>query len=468
MIAAFAAAAVIITNANVVTVDAKHPHARCVAIEGERIVKIGDKDGDCGKSTLDARGATLVPGFNDAHVHFGYNLTVARAAHIPKLPKADWLDAVRAAAARRPFGAWCVVISDQLPDGVAHGRDLDFIDKPVMVVTRQGALLNTMGRLRAKLDGAVHHGFVPGRYVAAALDMLTWVQRGPHILDAALRLEQLARQNGLTSLQIIVDEMPKLFEYLREKDQLTSRVRFVPLAYRFDTILYEPTWKGPAPEWVRVDGIKYFHEDDAQLSRGELKEIVEFAVRKKIRVVMHVLGRYSLRKLLDAVEAGTHGDPNLSHLFRIDHANEVTPEDARRIARLNMVVCSNPTLIADQWKSPTQGPLKTLLSAGVRLCFGSDWIGEGWPRPLSPLENMALAITHAGYGEAERISGAQALEAATLGAAWGEGMEKQKGSIEAGKLADLVLLSGDPTTQDPRSLHVLWTMVGGRVVWRAQ
>ena len=59
MIAALAAAAVVITNANVVTVDAGRPHARCVAIEGERIVKVGATDGDCGRSTMDARGATL-------------------------------------------------------------------------------------------------------------------------------------------------------------------------------------------------------------------------------------------------------------------------------------------------------------------------------------------------------------------------------------------------------------------------
>jgi predicted amidohydrolase YtcJ len=467
VIAALAAAAVVITNANVVTVDAKHPHARCVAIQGERITKVGDRDGDCGKSTIDARGATLVPGFNDAHVHFGLNLTLAKATKIPKLPKAEWLDAVRAAAARRPYGAWCIVQTDQLPDGVAHARDLDFIGKPVMVVTRQGALLNTSGKLRAKLDGAVQHGFVPGRYVAAALDMLTWVQRAPHIVDAALRLELLARENGITSLQIITDEMPKLFEYLREKNELTSRVRFVPLAYRFDTILYEPKWKGPAPLWVRVDGIKYFHEDGAQLSRLELKQIVEFAVQKKLHVVMHVLGRYSLRKLLDAIEAGTKADPAAARLFRVDHADDVPPEDARRIAKLGMVVCANPTLIAD-WKSPHLGPLRTLLDSGVRLCLGSDWIGEGYPRSIAPLENLALAVTHAGYGDTERITGAQALEAATLGSAFGEGMEAEKGSIEIGKLADLVLLSGDPTATDPRSLRVLWTMVGGRVVWRAQ
>src|SRR5262249_42183273 len=138
------------------------------------------------------------------------------------------------------------------------------------------------------------------------------------------------------------------------------RVRFVPLAYRFDTILYQPTWKGPAPLWVRVDGIKYFHEDSAQLSRGELREIVTFAVQKQIRVVMHVLGRYSLRKLLDSIEEGTRSNPAAAHLFRIDHADDVPPEDAKRIVKLGIVVCANPTLIAELWRSPHLGPLHSL------------------------------------------------------------------------------------------------------------
>src|SRR5215831_12157859 len=152
---AAAAAAVVISHANVVTVDARAARARCVAIEGARIVKVGAKDGDCdraGATVIDARGATLVPGFNDAHVHFGLSTTVGHAADIPVLPRERWRDAVRAAAARHPSGDWVVVRSNELPDGVARAEDLDFITHPVVVVTRHGALFNSRGKAAARLD----------------------------------------------------------------------------------------------------------------------------------------------------------------------------------------------------------------------------------------------------------------------------------------------------------------------------
>src|SRR5262249_1435055 len=253
-----------------------------------------------------------------------------------------------------------------------------------------------------------------GRQVAAALDSVTWAQAPRDVLSAAHALLAAARANGITSLQLINDEMPALFEHLRAHGELTARARFVPLGYRFDTMLYRPSWPAPDRWWVRSDGVKYFHDDPAQLSRRELADIVSFTVKHRLPVVMHVLGRYSLRKYLDAVEAGTAGDPSAARRFRIDHADELRAEDARRIARLGMVVCANPTLIAE-WKSAQLGPLRTLLDAGVRLCIGTDWLGIGYGRPLAPLESIALAVTHGGYGEAERITAAEALEAYTLG-----------------------------------------------------
>jgi predicted amidohydrolase YtcJ len=114
--------------------------------------------------------------------------------------------------------------------------------------------------------------------------------------------------------------------------------------------------------------------------------------------------------------------------------------------------------------------MRTLLDAGVRLAIGTDWIGRHQPpRPLRPVESLALAVTRDGLGASERISGREALEAYTLGSAAAEGMEAKKGSLERGKLADLVVLSADPTTANPerlRSIEVLLTMVGGRIVYR--
>src|SRR5207249_2250574 len=115
---------------------------------------------------------------------------------------------------------------------------------------------------------------------------------------------------------------PGLFERLRARGALTVRIRFVPLGDRFEGAFYVPSWRGPAPEWVRVDGVKYFHDDPAQMSRQELAGVVQQAVDRRLRVVMHVLGRYSLRKYLDAVEKGTAQDPAAARRFRIDHADD--------------------------------------------------------------------------------------------------------------------------------------------------
>src|SRR5947208_2698049 len=101
--------------------DARTPRARCVLIEGDRITTVGQKDADCARAgvpVVDAHGATLIPGFNDAHVHFGLMTTLGRAPEIPLLPRERWRDAVRAAAARLPTGAWAVVRSSELPAGV--------------------------------------------------------------------------------------------------------------------------------------------------------------------------------------------------------------------------------------------------------------------------------------------------------------------------------------------------------------
>jgi predicted amidohydrolase YtcJ len=464
----------VIQHANVLTGDAHSPRARCIEIDGERIRKIGLTDDDCKSATppgttIDAHGATVTPGFNDAHVHLGLTLTLASAPHVPSTSADAWRDLVRAAAARRPHGAWAVVQAEQFPDGISHASDLDFIDHPVLVVTRHGALFNSQGVRAAQLGRFIRSGFVPGRLVAAALDRVAMLQPIDDQRSAAHQFLTLAASLGITSAQIISDEMPGLFEDLREQGKLTLRLRFVPLGFRFENFLYRPTWLASAPLWVRVDGVKYFHDDPAQLSRGELAQIVSTSVARNQRVVMHVLGRYSLRKYLDAVETGTSKNPAAARLFRIDHADELNAEDARRIARLGMVVCANPTLIAE-WKSSRLGPLKTLLDAGVHLCLGTDWIGPGFARPLAPLVNLKLAATHGGFGTEERITAAQALAAYTLGSAYGEGLEQEKGTLAPGKLADLVLLAADPTAVPPEQIAqipIVATIVGGRVVYRA-
>ena len=106
----------------------------------------------------------------------------------------------------------------------------------------------------------------------------------------------------------------------------------------------------------------------------------------------------------------------------------------------------------------------------MRTCIGTDWLGRHTPpRSLSPLESIQLAVTHGGFGTAERIDSAEALEAYTVGSAAAEGMEAKKGMLAPGMFADLVVLSANPTAVAPDeigAIDVLLTMVGGRVVYR--
>src|SRR5262249_50329795 len=155
-----------------------------------------------------------------------------------------------------------------------------------------------------------------------------------------------------------------------------------------------------------------------------------------------------------------------ARLFRVEHADEVTPLQARRLAQLGVIVCSNPSMLPE-WRRASAFPMRTLREAGVRTCIGSDWVGRHQPpRALSPLTGVQLAVDHGNFGDKEQISLEDALEAYTVGSAAAEGREDEKGTLAAGKLADLVVLSGDPETQPIDSLHVMLTMVGGQPVYR--
>ena len=115
---------------------------------------------------------------------------------------------------------------------------------------------------------------------------------------------------------------------------------------------------------------------------------------------------------------------------------------------------------------------RTFLQHGVRLAFGTDWNVA----PLNPMQTIYAAVTRAtlddkhpeGWFPEQKLTVAEAIEAYTMGSAYAEFQEKNKGSITAGKLADMVLLSEDTTFIDPvkiRHVEVLKTIVGGKVVF---
>ncbi len=118
---------------------------------------------------------------------------------------------------------------------------------------------------------------------------------------------------------------------------------------------------------------------------------------------------------------------------------------------------------------------RTFLNHGVRLAFGTDWNVA----PLNPMLGLYAAVTRAtldgrnpsGWFPEQKLTIGEAVEAYTMGSAYAEFQEKEKGSITPGKLADMVLLSDDIFTIDPvniRDVKIMTTWMGGKTVWDAK
>jgi predicted amidohydrolase YtcJ len=484
MLALPLAVGLVVADARIMTLDPAHPRARHAAIVDGRFAYVGDdlaaarRAAGSGAAEFDALGATVVPGFNDAHVHFGLSLTLGAddAVMLPgdEVDRATFERAVREAAARPPRvdlypwqHDWIFVTVRKLPPGVRGAADLPHVDRPLFVVTEHGGFINALGQKRAGFSAAdAPEGQIRGRLLPAALDRIVKSLPADVLAAGAQRFLAEAARLGITSVQLM-DELPELFESLRKSGRLTARVRMMAFGYRFETAHYVPSWRPVDASWVQLDALKYFHDDWARLPRAELARIYDDAQRSGRPIVLHVLSRGALRSLLDQLERMEAQQPGGAYRFRLDHVDEVTPQLATRIARLGLIVCSNPAMLPE-WRTEQAFPLHTLQSAGVRTCIGSDWVGRHQPaRPLAPLSGLQMAVTHGGFGTEERVSPEEAIEAFTRGSAAAEG-RADKGAIQVGMLADLVGLSADPTVVPPEQigkLEVRFTVVGGRVVY---
>jgi predicted amidohydrolase YtcJ len=169
--------------------------------------------------------------------------------------------------------------------------------------------------------------------------------------------------------------------------------------------------------------------------------------------------------------------------FRIEHAQHLRPQDYRRFKEIGVIASMQPYHVIDdgRWAEGRIGAERcassyayhSLLDAGARLAFGSDWSVA----PLSPLLGIDAAVNRRtldgkhpeGWFPAQRISVAEALEAYTLGSAYAGFEEKDRGSLSPGKLADLVVLSRDVLAPQERDhidqAEVLLTVVGGKIAW---
>lgn len=197
----------------------------------------------------------------------------------------------------------------------------------------------------------------------------------------------------------------------------------------------------------------------------ELQSMLRQSIEYDDPLILHVSGTPAARAMLNAME--NTGGPQTWRVRRVrfEHGDGILPSLIPRLKALGVIVVQNPAHLElgelrARYQLDSSQPLRSLVAAGIPVALGSDG-------PLNPYRNIALACTHPDR-PGEALTREQAVVAYTLTAAYAEFAEREKGSLQAGKLADLTVLSQDifavSLEQLPRTVSVL-TMVGGKVVY---
>ncbi len=228
---------------------------------------------------------------------------------------------------------------------------------------------------------------------------------------------------------------------------------------------------------------------------GRLEQLLEIAVDTGIPPHIHAIGDKGVRIILDIYEKvlTERGLIDSDHRWRVIHAQVIHPDDFERFGRLNLVAEVNPYHVSDdmRWMEERIGKernlgayaFRTLKDAGAVLVFGSDSPGTNAARYfLSPIYGLYAAVSRQtlsgepaeGWYPEQRLSIEEAIEAYTKNAAWATFDEDVKGTLTAGKLADIAVFDTnlvEAGQEDPARLldaKVRYTIVGGRVVYEAQ
>jgi len=205
-----------------------------------------------------------------------------------------------------------------------------------------------------------------------------------------------------------------------------------------------------------------------------LKEMVMKVHKLGMQIAIHAIGDRGIEETLNALEAAIEEDPREDHRHRIEHCEVLHDDQIARIKRLGIIPSMQPNFVGE-WSGlggmyetrlgpdrlKLNNPYRRLLDDDIRLAFGSDCM------PFNPIYGLWSAINHP--IEKSRISLLEAVRGFTLDAAYSAFEEKIKGSLEPGKLADIVILSKDLTMMPPEKImdaKVDATIVGGTVLYK--
>jgi predicted amidohydrolase YtcJ len=331
------------------------------------------------------------------------------------------------------------------------------------------------------------------------------------ILEAVLAAQKHAAEVGVTSIQDMDGSSPetrrrlfRVLQRLAREDKLTVRIDLRwPIALHRELSAAGVT-ADFGNEFVRIGGVKGFMDGSLGSSTAKffepydsdaattgvfvtepdtMRALVRAADAAGLNVCIHAIGDRANADLLDIYGEVAEKNGPRDRRFRIEHVQHLRPADYPRFKQLSVVASMQPYHVIDdgRWAEGRIGAkrcassyaYRSLIDAGAKLAFGSDWPVA----PLDPIPGLDAAVNRrtldgkheGGWFPEQRISIAEAVEAYTLGSAFGASQEKERGSLTAGKLADFVVLSRDVLDAKERDriaeTKVNLTVVGGKVVF---
>ena len=525
----------VIVNANIRTMDKSNPKTQAFAVLGNKIVAIGSNAEikqlvGPNTKTIDATGKFVLPGFNDAHVHFldggsGLSSVDLRDAKTPR----EFIERIKNFAAKQPKGRWILNGNwdheNWSPNDLPTASMIDAAtpDNPVFINRLDGhmALANSAamklagvtkdtkeveGGLIVRDGGGNPTGVLKDaamNYVYRVIPEMPFEQK----FEAIEAATDYAASLGVTSVQdMSAGSDIGIYQELIRRGKLKTRVYAVSTLSDWQRWQRTGVTQGLGSDMLRVGGLKgfadgslgsttaWFYEPylDAPTTTGlpsdeipNLYERVSNADKNNLQVMIHAIGDRANDEILKIYERVEKENGARDRRFRIEHAQHLNIDLIKRFASDKVIASMQPFHCIDdgRWafKRLDEKRLKgtyafrSLLDAGANLAFGTDW----YVAPLNPMFGIYAAVTRRtlddknpnGWIPEQKITVEEAVRAYTAGSAYAEFQEKAKGTITVGKLADFVILSDDIFTINPneiRNTKVLTTVVDGRIVYQTK
>ena len=509
----------IFKNADVVTVDIKKPAANFVAVKGDKIIFAGlnkQINEFTGPNTrvIDCAGKTLVPGFNDAHCHIFSFLRKLSSIDLssPKIKSINDIKAViKDKADKTPPREW-ISGTDYNEFYLAEKRhptrwEIDEVapDNPVMLSHRSlhGCVLNSMALNLAginmvtselpgtMIDRDVDRGGEPNGFLA---EMVGYIREHvmPPISDIEMRSgiklanEQYLSQ-GLTSLQDATfgNDLKRWQHYLNFKEHglLKSRIYMMIGIEKMKEFQKVNLGFGAGNEDLRLGAVKIVPSmisDKLYPSQEELNSLALHTHSAGFQLAIHAVQTELVDATISTYEyLQRHSSDFSLRRHRIEHCSECPPQLMERLNKLHPIVVTQPSFIyysGDRYLATVEEDIVPWLYRIRSMVKNQLTVAAASDSPIvpnSPLMGIYAGITRKTstgqtLDQAERLTANQALVLYTINAAYASHEEKIKGSITPGKLADMVILSKNPTmvpAEEIKDIKVHMTVIGGKVAW---